>query len=350
MTRPTERAAALREWQALSEGMARAWRQAAELQPVPVGITPREAVLEHDGGTLYRYSGGGGPPLLLVYSLVNRAYLLDLRERRSVVQRLRDAGFTVYLLDWASPGPMDRFRSLDDYIEDTLDRAVEHISTTHGGSPVHLTGVCQGGTLSLCYAALHPERVRTLTTLVTPVDFQTAEDLLYHLARHVDFEAVVRASGNVRSLGLNMVFAGLKPFQMFGQRYLALADLADKPDAMADFLRMERWMYDSPDQAGAAFLQFARDFYQRNGLVNASVTLGGRGVDLGRLSMPVCNVYATADHLVPPDAARALGRLAGSPDYTERAMPGGHLGVFIGGQAHRELYPWLAQWLQQRSA
>ena len=339
----------LREWHGLQDDLARAWRQAADLQPVPVGVTPREPVLETDGGVLYRYGNPAGAPVLLVYSLVNRAYLLDLQERRSVVRRLQESGFTVYLIDWDAPGPMDRFRSLEDYIEGTLDDAVRAVSAAHGGNGVHLLGVCQGGTLSLCYAALHPEAVRSMVTLVTPVDFQTAEDVLYHLARHVDFESVVRASGNVRSVGLNMVFAGLKPFQLFVQRYLGMADLADKPEAMADFLRMERWMYDSPDQAGTAFLQFARDFYQRNGLVNGTVVLGGRRVDLGAVKMPVCNIYATGDHLVPAEAACALGPLVGTEDYTAREMPGGHLGVFISGHAHRELYPWLAQWLHDRS-
>jgi polyhydroxyalkanoate synthase len=332
----------------LTVDLGRAVRRAGALQPVSVGGSSREPVHRTGKATLYRYGEAAGPPLLIVYSLVNRPYILDLTPERSVISALGAAGFTVYLLDWGYPDAMDRFLSLGDYIEDELDEAVAYIAGSHGRESINVLGVCQGGVFALCYAALHPDRVANLVTLVTPVDFQTPGDALYRLARHVDMEAVVRATGNVPALGLNTIFAGLRPFQLLVQRYLALADIAENDEALTEFLRMERWMYDSPDQAGRAFAEFARDFYQHNALVGGTLRIGDRHVDPGRVTMPVFNAYAEADHLVPPAAARAMAEVIGSTDYEEASTPGGHLGIFISRRAHRDLYPRLAAWLTAR--
>lgn len=330
-----------------TDRLQRALRQAHDLQPVPVAATPRTTAFESANAKLYRYGPGDGTPLLIVYSLVNRPYILDLAPERSVVARLAAGGFSVYLLEWNSPGPMSRFLTLEDYVLEDVADAVEWVAGHHRCAAIHLCGVCQGGVLALCYAALEPALVRTLTTLVTPVDFHTESDTLYHLARYVDMERVVDA-GNVPATALNAMFASLKPFQLFAQRYLVLADLSDNEPALIDFLRMERWMYDSPDQAGGAFIQFARDFYQANGLCRGSVVLDNRPVVLKRITAPIFNVYADKDHLVPPAAARALKRLVSSSDYAERSLKGGHLGVFISARAHRRLYPELVEWLRAR--
>lgn len=324
-------------------------RRARELQPITVGGTPARQMPHAGSATLYRYGSRHGVPLLIVYSLVNRPYILDLSRDRSVIGTLMLGGITVYLLDWGYPGPMDRFRRLDDYLDEEIHSAMQRIATEHATERVSLLGVCQGGTIALCYAALHPERVRNLVTIATPVDFQTPQDTLYRLIRHVNTERLARAMGNIPAAGLNAVFAGLKPFQLFYRRYRALAQLEDDDEALRQFLRLERWMYDSPDQTGAAFVQFARDFYQANGLMAGTLRLCGKTVLPARFKGPLFNAYAAADHLVPPAAARALAKLTGSCDYRELRLPGGHLGMFISRHAHRRLYPALVEWLQRRS-
>lgn len=327
--------------------LAAALARARAHRPLPTGATPRERVADWPGATLYRYSDRG-PPLLMVYSLVNRPFLLDLSARRSVVARLADQGLSVYLLDWAAPTPGDRYRRLEDYIDDGIGAAVDTVSRLHGGERVHLLGVCQGGVLALCYAARHSDRLRSLTSLAAPFDFHTKGDRLGLLARDIDFEAVIAATGNVPGRLLSASFTGLKPFSLLVRRYLALVDVAEDEAALEEFLRLERWMYDSPDQAGAAFAEFVREFYQRNGLRAGTVRIAGTAVEPHRIRLPVCNVYAESDHLVPPAAARALAELVGSSDYTEHALPGGHLGVFIGRGAHQRLYPDLGKWLLAR--
>jgi len=329
----------------IPERLGRALRQAHSLQPVAVGESRYETVADTARGTL-RCFGGDGPPLLIIYSLVNRPYILDLSAERSVIRRLISCGLRIYLLEWSAPATMGRFASLDDYLAGDIRQTVRVVSEREGDRP-HLLGVCQGGVFALCEAALRPQSIRSLTTLVTPVDFHTPTDQLYRLCRHMDLELIVRATGNVPAVGLNALFSSLKPFQLYGQRYLMLADLADDYAALRDFLRMERWMYDSPDQAAAAFLQFARDFYQRNGLIAGEIEVAGEPVRLEAISVPVFNAYATQDHLVPAAAASALGERLTVEDYHECAVQTGHLGMFISGRAHREVYPALAEWLRR---
>lgn len=334
--------------------------ECAALQPVAVGETPRTTIRTLPPSTLYHYppaedagpaASAGRRPLVVLYSLVNRPYLLDLSPERSLLRGLRDSGAPLYLLDWGRPEPADRFLGLEDYLCDTLHEAVKTVSRRHGDQPVDLLGICQGGTFALCYAALHPERVGRLATLVTPVDFHTPGDTLGALARGLDLDLAVETLGNIPADLLNLVFISLKPAELLSRRYLQqLPQLQHNRDALLDFLRMERWMYDSPDISGRAFLEFVRDFYQRNALARGTLTIDGHRVDLDRIRHPVFNAYATADHLVPAAAARAMGRLLAHADYREEAVPGGHLGVMLGRKArqglHRQLQDWLTQPLE----
>jgi polyhydroxyalkanoate synthase len=329
--------------------LARARERLARLGDPEVGASARDAVYRDGQVTLWRYRSiakpAGGPPLLIVYALVNRPYVLDLQPDRSTIRGLLQAGLDVYLLDWGRPDRADRWTTLDDYVCGHLDRAARHLRGEHGA--VDLLGVCQGGTFALCYAALEPANVRRLVTMVTPVDFQTPENLLAKWARTVDVDRLVDTAGNVPGELLNATFLALMPFRLTLAKYLALADQADDDAALATFLRMERWIFDSPDQPGEAFRQFVREFYQRNGLVAGTLDLGGRRVDLRNVRMPVLNVYATRDHLVPPSASRPLARLVGSREYEERAIPGGHIGIYVSGAA-RALPGEIATWLGRR--
>ncbi|MEX0431009.1 alpha/beta fold hydrolase [Spiribacter insolitus] len=327
----------------LQRALSRAARLGARTEPT----TASEPVSETDNATLHRYGNPDHPPLVIVYSLVNRPAILDLSPERSVIRRLTDGGYCAYLIAWHPPGVARRYLGLADYILGDIADAVAWVSRRHGAPP-HLLGVCQGGVLALCHAALAPASVRSLTTLATPVDTGTANDRLAELARRVDFDDLVAATGNVTGPGLATVFACLKPFALGPQRYGSLAALADADDDELDaFMRMERWMYDGPDLAGRAFAEFARDVYQHNALVHGRLVLDGQPVHLGDITAPVFNAWAEHDHLVPPDAARALSdHLAGACET--QSIPGGHLGLFIGGRAHKMLYPVLIEWLRSQ--
>jgi polyhydroxyalkanoate synthase len=316
------------------------------------GCSPREAVYRDDKVTLYRYAPIAKPaglaPLVICYALVNRPYMMDLQPDRSLIRRLLERGLDVYLIDWGYPDRADRFLELDDYVNGFLDGCVGHVLGEHRIESVNVLGVCQGGTFSLCYAALHPGRVRNLVTMVTPVDFQTPENLLSRWIRDVDVDALVEASGNVPGELLNVAYVSLMPFRLMQQKYVGLIDLLEDPQAVDNFMRMETWIFDSPDQAGEAFRQFAQWCFQENRLVRGTLELGGRKVDLANVIAPVLNVYGRQDHLVPPSASIPLQRYVGTRDYTALELDVGHIGMYVSGKSQKQLPEAIHSWLQAR--
>ena len=321
--------------------------------PVEVGPSPRDEVHREDKVRLYRYrpqvDEPHAVPMLIVYALVNRPYIMDLQDGRSLVQGLLKAGLDVYLLDWGCPDEDDARLGLDDYINRYLDNSVDVIRQRHGIDRINLLGVCQGGTFCLCYTALRQHKIANLVTSVTPVDFHTPRDLLSHLVRHVDVDLAVDTLGNIPGEFLNWLFLMLKPYKLTGKKYLDALDILDDQDRLATFMRMEKWIFDSPDQAGAACRQFAQDFYQQNKLVKGQVKIGGEQVDLEAITLPILNIYATNDHLVPVDASKALAGCISSEDYTELEFPGGHIGIYVGAETQATLPVAINDWLRNRS-
>ncbi len=321
---------------------------------IDTGVSPKDAVYTEDKLVMYRYHRPSAVaprpvPLLIVYALVNRPYMTDIQENRSTIKGLLATGQDVYLIDWGYPDQADRSLTLDDYINGYIDRCVDHIRDTHDTDGINILGICQGGAFSLMYAALHPQKVRNLVTMVTPVDFKTPDNLLSSWVQHIDIDLAVDTMGNVPGELLNWTFLSLKPFSLTGQKYVNMVDLLDDPDKVKNFLRMEKWIFDSPDQAGETFRQFIKDFYQQNAFMNGTARVGERRVDLKQITCPVLNIYAMQDHLVPPDSSKALKGLTASRDYTELAFPGGHIGIYVSGKAQKEVTPAIGNWLNERS-
>ena len=324
-----------------------------EIGDYDFGATAKQEVWRDGKVVLYRFIGDKAPtarvPLLLSYALVNRPYMVDLQEDRSLVKGLLARGEDVYIIDWGYPDRSDRFLTLEDYIERYLGGAVDHLRRSHGLDAINLLGICQGGTFALCYASLHPDKVRNLITMVTPVDFHTDDNMLSHWTREMDVDLFVDTLGNVPADLMNFCYLTLKPWRNFVQKYVGLVDILDDAKAVEDFLRMEKWIFDSPDQAGEAFRQFVKQFYQGNSFVNGGITIGEREVHLGLVEMPVLNVYAENDHLVPPSASVPLKDLVGSEDYTEVSFRGGHIGIYVSGRAQKQVPSAIHDWLAQRS-
>jgi polyhydroxyalkanoate synthase len=287
--------------------------------------------------------------LLIVYALVNRPYMTDIQEDRSTIKGLLANGQDVYLIDWGYPDQADRALTLDDYINGYIDRCVDVIRKQHALDKINILGICQGGAFSLCYSALHSDKVKNLVTMVTPVDFKTPDNLLSAWVQHMDVDLLVDTVGNVPGELLNWTFLSLKPFSLTGQKYVSMVDILDDEKKVKNFLRMEKWIFDSPDQAGETFRQFVKDFFQGNKLVNGGLRIGQREVRLADITCPVLNVYAMQDHLVPPAASKALDGKTSSKDYTELAFPGGHIGIYVSGKAQKEVTPAIGSWLSERN-
>jgi len=327
-------------------------------QDIQVGASAKEEIYREDNLVLYRFTPMVDQPfripILIVYALVNRPYMVDLQEDRSLVRNLLQLGMDVYLIDWGYPGRGDRWLTLDDYINGYIDNCVDVVRERHGGGAINLLGICQGGTFSLCYTALHPNKVKNLVTMVTPVDFHVKEGLpnlwagCNAGAQGMDIDALVDAFGNIPGEFMNLGFLMMKPFQLGVGKYLEMIDILDNEEKLRNFLRMEEWIFDSPDQAGETFRQFMKDFYQGNKLIKGEVKIGGQPVDLSTIRVPVLNVYAEQDHLVPPPSSVALGQYLGSTDYTVRSFPVGHIGMYVSGKVQRDLPPLIAQWFKER--
>jgi polyhydroxyalkanoate synthase len=346
--------AALAEMQSLSEKLAAGSRVLREVEDVDYGASAREEVWRDGKVVLYRFKGDKAPtakvPLLIVYALVNRPYMVDLQDDRSIVKNLLAMGEDVYLIDWGYPDPSDRYVTLDDYVNGWMRRAVDVIARRHKLDRINLLGICQGGAMSLSFTSIYPDKVRNLITMVTPVDFHTPDNMLSHWTQEMDVDLLVDTLGNIPGDLMNWCYLTLKPFRLNLQKYVGLLDVLDNKTEVENFLRMEKWIFDSPDQAGEAFRQFIRDFYQGNKLVKGGLEIGGRKVDLKRITMPVLNIFAEQDHLVPPSASRPLQGLIGTKDYTELAFKGGHIGIYVSGRSQREVPPAIHHWLAKRTS
>ena len=328
----------------------------AQVGDVAIGSAAKDAVYAEDKLVLYRYrplddvpaKSRVRVPLLICYALVNRPYMMDLQPDRSLIRGLLQRGVDVYLIDWGYPDGADRFLTFDDYVSGYLKRCVDFVSKESGFDRINLLGVCQGGTISLCYAALHGASLSNLVTMVTPVDFRTPENLLTKWTEHVDLDTLVAATGNVPGELLNALFLSLQPFRLTSQKYVDLLDHIDDPKALENFLRMEKWIFDSPDQPGEMFRQFMQWFVKENRLAKGTLQLGERDVKLKEVKTPLLNIYAQFDHLVPPSASEPIEKLVGSRDYSSYQFPGGHIGIYVSGAAQREVPERIASWLRKR--
>jgi polyhydroxyalkanoate synthase len=330
---------------------------------VAYGVTPKSVVYQDGLVTLYRYTPRVEqplqPPILITYALVNRPYMIDLQQDRSLVSGLLDRGLDVYLIDWGYPQRNDRWLTLDDYINGYIDTCVDIVRDRHQLDKINLLGVCQGGTFSLCYTALHQEKVKALITTVTPVDFHATRGLLNIWSGcsdesdpdclGVNVDLMVEAMGNVSSDFMNFGFLMLKPFELGVQKYVDLIDLLPDRERALGFLRMEYWVFNSPDLAGEAYREFIKHFYQQNKLIKGQIEIGGRAVDLRRLTLPMLNIWAEHDHLVPAASAKALKAYVGARDFTERSYPVGHIGMYVSRKVQDVLAPSIAEWLRARA-
>ncbi|MEP0800154.1 class III poly(R)-hydroxyalkanoic acid synthase subunit PhaC [Funiculus sociatus] len=328
-------------------------------EDIQIGVTPKEEVYREDKVVLYRFTPkvehSLNIPILIVYALVNRPYIVDLQEGRSLVANLLNLGMDVYITDWGYPSRSDRFLTLDDYINGYINNCVDVVRDRHNLEQINLLGICQGGAFSLCYSSIYPEKVKNLITMVTPVDFHIKEGLLNVWggstlgSQALDVDLMVDTLGNIPGDFMNLEFLLLKPFQLGIQKYIDLLDTIESEDKLLNFLRMEKWIFDSPDQAGEAYRQFMKDFYQGNKLIKGEIEIGDKRVNLENIRIPILNIYAEQDHLVPPASSLALEKYIGSEDYTVRSFPVGHIGMYVSSKVQRDLPPTLVDWLKVRT-
>jgi polyhydroxyalkanoate synthase subunit PhaC len=322
-------------------------RDLPELAP-----TPRDTVFRDGPASLYHFRrpegapAAPGLPLLIVPSMINRWYVLDLRKGSSFVEALNHAGHDVYLLDWGIPRDEDRYLTWDDAL-DRLDRMVRRVKRLARAPKVGVLGYCMGATLSGIYTALHPENVAALVNLAGPFDFHKS-GLLGHLVQPGWFNPeAVAAAGNVSPQQMQSGFSALRPSLELSKAVNVL-DRAHNKSAMNSFYAMETWGKDNIPFPAAAYRTYITELYQQNLLMKGEHRVKGERVDLGRITCPVMVIGADRDTICPLPAAKALLDASGSTDTKVLQVPGGHVGAVVGSRASHDLYPATAAWLRER--
>lgn len=336
----------------VSRKLTKSFESLNNLKEVEIATTPKTAVYSEDKLTLYRYDrkteATYKTPILIVYALVNTYKMLDLQPDRSYIKNLLDSGFDVYLIDWGFPTRSDRFINMDDYVNGYINNCVDHVRKRNRVEKINILSICQGGTLSVIYASLFPTKIKNLVTHVTPIDFSTNEGLLFRWSRDMDFDKIVEGfDGLVPGDYLNQGFDMLKPMMKIQKQQTLAASLEDEAK-LTNFLRMEKWISESPAQTGECFRTFMKELYQKNKLIKGELEVGGKKVNLKNLTSPLLNIYATEDHLVPPASTIPLNDHVGSKDKELYSFKGGHIGVFVGGKSQKELAPAVVAWLAKR--
>lgn len=288
-------------------------------------------------------------PLLITYALVNRQYMMDIQPDRSVIKSFLEGGLDVYVIDWGYPTGEDMYMSMDDYINWYMDDCVNFIRKAHKVDKVNLLGVCQGGTFSTIYSALNPDKIKNLVTMVVPIDFSGNDALLFRWSKFMNIDSLVDAYGVVPGDIMNFAYLILKPLELTMNKYISMVDKMDDPEFMKNFMRMEKWVFDSPDQAGETLRQFIKDMYQGNKLIKNELVLGGKQVNLKNITMPLLCACAEYDHLVPLSASRPLLDAVGSTDTQFISFKTGHIGMYVSSQSQKTIAPQIVEWLTSRS-
>ncbi len=288
-------------------------------------------------------------PILVVGSLINRHYILDLLPERSIIRHFQKLGFDVYATDWRMPTIKDENMSLASYAHDYLENAVDKVEEITGSRNITLFGYCWGGILSLIYSALHPENVKNLILHATPVDFGRSPTLLESWIKDIDVEKFVNVFGNVPSSFLNIAFIMRNPLES-ALKYHLYFNQPRSTEEIVQFFAVESWLYDSVPIIGKAFKQIINDIYKENLLIQNKMKLGKNLVDLKKITMPVLNIIGIKDDLVSAESSRTITDVVLSKDKKTLEFPTGHVGLCISRGAHKKLWPEVGKWLKEHSS
>ncbi len=326
---------------------------------VPIAQTPKELVWTLNKAKLYRYvpvvpkEKRHPVPLLLVFALMNRPYILDLRPGHSFVEFMVKNGYDLYLLDWGTPGPEDKNLKFDDYTLDYMPRAIRKMKAISGSEEFSLLGWCIGAILTTVYAALRgDEGLRNLVLLTAPLDYSDKKGITFARwvdERYFDVEKVLSAFGNMPGEMIDYGAKALKPVENYIGNYLKLWDNIENPQVVESWQAMNTWVTDNVPLAGGAFRQLVVDLYRNDRLMRGEWMIRGEQVDLNRIKANLLTVIAEGDHITPPCQSAGIMDKVSSKDKELFRTPGGHIGIMAGSGADKHTWPHIDHWLAPRS-
>lgn len=287
-------------------------------------------------------------PILIVYSLINRHYILDLLPEVSIVKHFINAGFDVYATDWETPSTFDKEMTLEKYIHEYVENAVNKVRKITGSEKVTLFGYCWGGIFSLIYSTMHPNTIKNLILHATPLDLDKPNTVIEKWTKRISPDVMVENLGNVPGQLLNFAFVMRNPLE----NILKYQNYFQKPrsaEEIQQFFAIEGWLYDSRPISGNVYSEIIKKIYQQNQLIKGKMYVGKKPVNLENLKMPVLNIVGTNDDLVPPDSSKYVMCEIPSSDKELIEYPTGHVGLCISKKAHEELWPQVVNWIGKRS-
>ncbi len=285
-------------------------------------------------------------PVLIVYALINRSYIFDLQQNKSWVKNLLEQGINVYLLDWKSPSKLDKYTTIDDYVNFFIYECVENIKSIENVEQISLQGYCMGATMSLMYTSLYQKNIKNLVTIAPIVDVEKDKSVIRNMAHFMDIDKILSYHENFPYELLYLVFASLKPFKQGVSKYLNLFNNLEDENFVQNFLRIEKWLYDTPPIAGEAFRQWVKDIYQKNLFAKNKMIIGESKINLSNIKVPLLNLVAEADHLVTPECSIALNNLVSSSDKSLMTFPTGHVGMVASGFSQKIVLPKIGKWIK----
>ncbi|MCP3925939.1 MAG: class III poly(R)-hydroxyalkanoic acid synthase subunit PhaC [Desulfobacterales bacterium] len=327
-------------------------------QPLNTKIseTPYEVIYTEDRVKLKHYKVPEGikkkvnVPLLVTYALINRETMLDLQPKRSIVKNFLEKGVELYMIDWGYPSMKDKYLTIEDHVCGYMDNIVDFIRVRENVQKINLMGICMGGTFSAIYASLFTDKIKNLITTVTPTNFDTKQGLLHVWMKDLNVDSMVDDYGNIPGDLMNFGFLLLNPARLMLDKYKGFARNIDNKPFIENFVRMEKWIFDSPDVPGETFRQFIKDLYQKNLLIKNQLIVGDRRVDLKKINIPVLNFYGKNDHLVPPEACDKLIEEVGSSDVENVCLNTGHIGIYVSSKYQNVFVPKITEWLSERDS
>ncbi|MEM2785750.1 MAG: class III poly(R)-hydroxyalkanoic acid synthase subunit PhaC [Candidatus Nitrosotenuis sp.] len=329
---------------------------APKLVPAPDEITlessPYDVVYEEDKVRLLHFrplvEKQAKVPLVISYAIINRYHILDIQPKKSWVRKLLEGGIDTYMIDWGNPSNINKYLDFDDYVNTYMDNCVEYVKNETDNKSVSVQGYCTGGTIATIYASLYPQKVRNLIATAPVIDGWKDITVVSNMAKHIDVDKLVDTIGNMPPEFMYYCFSILKPFEQGLEKYYRFFKNIHDKDFVDSFLRVEKWLSDTPPIPGELFRQWIKDIYQENLLIQNKMIVGNKQVDLRQITMPIFIQTAVGDHLVSPECSMPLYYAVGSEDKTLRVYPTGHVGMIASSYSQKQILPELIQWIKER--
>lgn len=325
------------------------------MEPIRNGLyrTPAETIQMEGRFNLLHYIDADKKatkktPILIIGSLINRYYILDILPRISIIKEFQRKGFDVYATDWMTPNSIDSEMTLERYSKDYVDNAVEKIKEITGSKKVNLFGYCWGGIFAIIYTSLHKENVKNLVLHATPIDIEKGTETIEKWTKAVSTEEIVDAFGNVPGSFLNTAFLLRNPVEA-AIKYSRYFSQPRTVEEIKQFIAIETWLYDSRPIIGPVFREIVDDIYKNNLLIKNKMEVGGNMIDVEKIDVPFLNIVGKKDDLVPPESSKSITEKVASSDKKLIEFPTGHVGLCISTEAHEKLWPEVSKWLDERS-